>query len=96
MYDRRSPLTVAQQSLGYDLKRVMPGDCIISFSRKDIYALRASVQQQTGHRCCVVYGALPPETRSGQAQLFNDPTSGGWMQRLCPALLGPSLLLCRL
>lgn len=28
------------------------------------------------HRCCVVYGQLPPETRSQQARLFNDPTSG--------------------
>lgn len=29
--------------------------------------------QETKHRCCVVYGALPPETRRQQAKLFNEP-----------------------
>lgn len=29
----------------------------------------------TNHKCCVVYGALPPETRTQQAKLFNDPNS---------------------
>ena len=29
--------------------------------------------QETKHRACVVYGALPPETRRQQAKLFNEP-----------------------
>ncbi|KAL6748021.1 hypothetical protein V8C86DRAFT_3147252 [Haematococcus lacustris] len=29
-----------------------------------------------GFRVCVVYGALPAETRAAQARLFNDPNSG--------------------
>lgn len=28
------------------------------------------------HRCCVVYGALPPETRTQQAKLFNELDNG--------------------
>lgn len=30
------------------------------------------------HHCCLlqIYGALPPETRRRQANLFNDPNSG--------------------
>ena len=34
------------------------------------------VELATKHKCCVVYGALPPETRTQQAKLFNDPGSG--------------------
>lgn len=30
----------------------------------------------TKHRCCVVYGALPPETRTQQAKLFNEQDNG--------------------
>jgi hypothetical protein len=26
----------------------------------------------TNHKCCVIYGALPPETRQHQAELFNE------------------------
>ena len=55
---------------------IQPGDCVIAFSRREIYRLREAIQEATGHKCCVVYGALPPETRSTQARLFNDPDSG--------------------
>lgn len=33
----------------------------------------------TPHKVCVVYGALPAETRRSQAQLFNTPGTG-WVQ----------------
>ncbi len=33
------------------------------------------IEQETSHRACVVYGALPPETRRSQARLFNDPAN---------------------
>lgn len=38
--------------------------------------LQREVELATNHKCCVVYGALPPETRTQQAKLFNDPKSG--------------------
>ena len=31
-----------------------------------------AIEKHTNHRCCVIYGALPPETRRQQATLFND------------------------
>jgi ATP-dependent RNA helicase SUPV3L1/SUV3 len=34
------------------------------------------VERATQKPCCVVYGALPPETRAQQAKLFNEPGSG--------------------
>jgi ATP-dependent RNA helicase SUPV3L1/SUV3 len=75
-YERLSPLSVSDSMRGVSLREIQKGDCIIAFSRKDIYRLRSLVQNTTRHKCCVVYGLLPPETRSSQAQLFNDPESG--------------------
>lgn len=34
------------------------------------------IEGATGLRTCIVYGALPAETRRAQARLFNDPASG--------------------
>lgn len=75
-YKRLSPLRVADQSLGSDLRNVQKGDCIVTFSRSSIFALKSRVERVTGMRCAVAYGALPPEIRSEQAALFNDPDSG--------------------
>ena len=51
---------------------VQAGDCVVAFSRRDIYAIKQFIEQETKHRACVVYGALPPETRRQQAKLFNE------------------------
>ncbi|KAJ7490041.1 P-loop containing nucleoside triphosphate hydrolase protein [Mycena galericulata] len=75
-YDRLTPLEVEETSLEEDLSRVRPGDCIVAFSRSAIFALKREVEAQTKMRCAVVYGRLPPEIRSEQAALFNDPNSG--------------------
>eukprot|EP01133_Synstelium_polycarpum_P010711 gene10711-12458_t len=73
-YERLAPLQVADKSVSLrgGLKK---GDCVISFSRKDILAIKGDVEKR-GLRCAVVYGALPPETRAGQANLFNNLDSG--------------------
>lgn len=34
------------------------------------------IEKYTGLRCALAYGKLPPEVRSQQAALFNDPESG--------------------
>ena len=71
-YTRLSPLKVPQEPLEtiYDLKR---GDCIITFSRSKIFAIKNQIERELKQKCCVVYGRLPPETRSQQAKLFNEP-----------------------
>jgi ATP-dependent RNA helicase SUPV3L1/SUV3 len=38
--------------------------------------LLQAIESATGQRTCIVYGALPAETRRQQARLFNDPQSG--------------------
>ena len=75
-YQRLSPLVVAPRSLERDLGRIRRGDCIVTFSRTNIFNLKREIEATTGLRCAVVYGRLPPEIRAEQAVLFNDPNSG--------------------
>ncbi|KAL8400002.1 hypothetical protein RB594_000419 [Gaeumannomyces avenae] len=71
-YNRLSPLQTMRRSLG-DLRNLEKGDAVVSFSRVGLHRLKAGIEKQTGRRCAVVYGSLPPETRAEQASLFNDP-----------------------
>jgi ATP-dependent RNA helicase SUPV3L1/SUV3 len=71
-YDRFKPLVVEAKTLLGDLKNVRSGDCIVAFSRREIFEVKLAIEKYTSHRCCVIYGALPPETRRQQANLFND------------------------
>eukprot|EP00268_Persea_americana_P008269 TRINITY_DN13199_c0_g1_i1.p1 TRINITY_DN13199_c0_g1~~TRINITY_DN13199_c0_g1_i1.p1 ORF type:complete len:809 (-),score=114.68 TRINITY_DN13199_c0_g1_i1:246-2672(-) len=71
-YERFKPLVVEARTLLGDLRNVRPGDCVVAFSRREIFEVRMAIEKFTKHRCCVIYGALPPETRRHQANLFND------------------------
>ncbi|KAG0584350.1 hypothetical protein KC19_3G204900 [Ceratodon purpureus] len=75
-YERFKPLRLDHNSLNGDFSNIEAGDCIVAFSRKDIFDVKREVELATNHKCCVVYGALPPETRTQQAKLFNDQNSG--------------------
>lgn len=75
-YERMTSMTAEQKSLRADYSGVQDGDAVVAFSRKDIYTVRRMIERQTKFKCCVVYGGLPPETRSAQARLFNDPAAG--------------------
>lgn len=46
------------------------------FHRADIFSIKREIEATTKHKCCVVYGQLPSETRSQQAKLFNTEGSG--------------------
>lgn len=72
-YQRLSPLQMERQSLKGDLKQLRKGDAVILFSRVQLHAMKKHIEQMTGKRCAIVYGSLPPETRTQQASLFNDP-----------------------
>ncbi|TFK24669.1 ATP-dependent RNA helicase suv3 [Coprinopsis marcescibilis] len=75
-YERLTPLTVEEHSLEGDYSKVRKGDCIVTFDRASIFNVKRRVESMTGLRCAVVYGRLPPEIRSEQADLFNNPDSG--------------------
>lgn len=72
-YERLTPLQVAPHSLHGKLTKLEKGDCLVAFSVVAIHALRREIEKQTGKKCAIVYGSLPPETRAQQAKLFNDP-----------------------
>lgn len=59
-----------------DYSKLRPGDCVVAFSRADIFSIRREIEAHTPYKCAVIYGQLPPETRSMQARLFNDPNTG--------------------
>lgn len=69
-YERRSPLEIADGHLS-SYRHVRPGDCVVAFSRREIFQIKREIEVKTGEKCCIIYGQLPPETRSQQARLFN-------------------------
>lgn len=71
-YERLSPLRLDTKSLHSDLGNVRPGDCVVAFSRRNIFAIKQQIENETGLQCAVVYGSLPPEVRAKQAELFNN------------------------
>ncbi|WWC95878.1 hypothetical protein V866_002745 [Kwoniella sp. B9012] len=71
-YNRLTPLVVAEESLNNDWEKVEKGDCVVTFSRTNIFAVKKMIESTAGKKCAVVYGALPPETRAEQARDFND------------------------
>lgn len=75
-YERLTPLNVEEKSLGGSFKNVKKGDCVVAFSRPRIFEIKEEIEKESGMKCAVVYGKLPPEIRSEQAALFNDPDSG--------------------
>ncbi|KAJ1808063.1 RNA helicase, partial [Coemansia sp. RSA 2598] len=75
-YSRLGQLHTSKASLENDWSRIRPGDCVVAFSRNEIFGIKNTIEETTGLRCAVIYGGLPPEARVEQAQLFNDPKSG--------------------
>jgi ATP-dependent RNA helicase SUPV3L1/SUV3 len=73
-YSRYKPLEVESEPL-LDFDAIQKGDCLIAFSKKEVYKLKLEVESKTDHKCAIIYGNLPPETRRQQAELFNDPES---------------------
>lgn len=55
-----------------DLSSVEPGDCIVCFSKNDIYNVSREIEA-SGKEVAVIYGGLPPGTKLAQAAKFNDP-----------------------
>ncbi|OAA58266.1 ATP-dependent RNA helicase SUV3 [Cordyceps fumosorosea ARSEF 2679] len=72
-YERLSPLKTMSTALEGKYHRLQKGDAIVAFSRVSLHALKRQVEQETGRRCAIIYGTLPPEVRVQQAALFNDP-----------------------
>lgn len=70
-YERLGELRVQGRSVGL-LDALQRGDCVVAFSKRLILNLKLEIERQTKLRVGVIYGALPPEIRSLEAQKFNN------------------------
>lgn len=70
-YERLGKLETAKKPVKAH-RNLMPGDCVVSFSKRKILQLKVNIEDQTKYKVAVIYGALPPEIRSEQAQGFNS------------------------
>lgn len=70
-YQRLTPFTVLDHAVE-SLDNLRPGDCIVCFSKNDIYSISRQIEAR-GLECAVIYGSLPPGTKLSQAKKFNDP-----------------------
>ncbi|XP_068586396.1 ATP-dependent RNA helicase SUPV3L1, mitochondrial [Cebidichthys violaceus] len=70
-YKRLTPFTILDHAVE-SLDNLRPGDCIVCFSKNDIYSISRQIEAR-GQECAVIYGSLPPGTKLAQAKKFNDP-----------------------
>ncbi|XP_003783654.1 ATP-dependent RNA helicase SUPV3L1, mitochondrial [Otolemur garnettii] len=70
-YERLTPISVLDHALE-SLDNLRPGDCIVCFSKNDIYSVSRQIEIR-GLESAVIYGSLPPGTKLAQAKKFNDP-----------------------
>ncbi|XP_072236489.1 ATP-dependent RNA helicase SUPV3L1, mitochondrial [Leuresthes tenuis] len=70
-YQRLTPFSVLDHAVE-SLDKLKPGDCIVCFSKNDIYSISRQIEAR-GRECAVIYGSLPPGTKLSQAKKFNDP-----------------------
>ncbi|XP_061735872.1 ATP-dependent RNA helicase SUPV3L1, mitochondrial isoform X2 [Nerophis ophidion] len=70
-YQRLTPFSILDHAVE-SLDNLRPGDCIVCFSKNDIYSISRQIEAR-GSECAVIYGSLPPGTKLSQAKKFNDP-----------------------
>lgn len=70
-YERLGKLSVLEKEVG-SLKNLTKGDCVIAFSKRKILELKCEIERKTSLKVGVIYGALPPEIRSKEANGFNS------------------------
>ncbi|CUM45425.1 unnamed protein product [Debaryomyces fabryi] len=70
-YNRLGKLTVCNKEVN-NFKNLQKGDCVIAFSKRKILELKCEIERSTNLKVGVIYGALPPEIRSKEANGFNS------------------------
>lgn len=74
-YERLAPLTAASSHLR-SFSHVQRGDCVVAFSRRDLFKYKEKIERATGLRCGIIYGSLPPAVRREEARRFNRDAGG--------------------
>lgn len=92
-YFRLSPLKVDNKPIDSKLKSLRPGDCIVAFSKNDLLDWKSEIERLKKSNCSIIYGALPPESRTKQADLFNDSQNNGYEYLVASDAVGMGLNL---
>lgn len=71
-FKRLNELVLQPQSLQGKIGNLKEGDCLISFNRKSIFDYKTKIETLKEAKCAIVYGNLPMENRSRQAEEFNQ------------------------
>uniref|UniRef100_A0A8D8TMU9 ATP-dependent RNA helicase SUV3 homolog, mitochondrial n=1 Tax=Cacopsylla melanoneura TaxID=428564 RepID=A0A8D8TMU9_9HEMI len=72
-YKRLTELTIEDSAVG-SLDNIQPGDCIVCFSKNDVYTVSQGLERRR-KKVAVIYGSLPPTIKLAQAAKFNDPNN---------------------
>lgn len=75
-YERLAPLTAATSHLR-SFSHVQRGDCVVAFSRRELFIYKEKIERATGLRCGIIYGSLPPAVRREEARRFNRDAGAG-------------------
>lgn len=67
--ERKSVLQIAPAPTSF--AQIMPGTAVVAFSRRKLLSYKEAFEGK-GLRCALIYGALSPEVRRGQAAMFVD------------------------
>lgn len=74
-YERLGKLFVEDKPIVDDenknFKDLKKGDCIVAFSKLKILEFKRNIENNSQWRVGIIYGALPPEVRSDEANKFN-------------------------
>ncbi|KAI0990196.1 hypothetical protein GJ496_011982, partial [Pomphorhynchus laevis] len=70
-YKRLTPLVYLNEAVE-SFDNIRKGDCIVCFSKKDIYSINRELDSRN-IESAVIYGSLPPGTKLAQSKKFNDP-----------------------
>lgn len=70
-YERLTELKYLDEAVE-KFDKIRPGDCIVCFSKNDIYYISRQLEMR-GVQCAVIYGGLPPGTKLAQSEKFNNP-----------------------
>ena len=78
-YKRLCPLVPSRKALK-NLHNIMAGDCVVGFSRKELYILKSKIESFNPLlKCCVIYGNLPPDSRREQVRSILPETKHNYM-----------------
>eukprot|EP01065_Artemidia_motanka_P039513 TRINITY_DN4844_c1_g1_i8.p1 TRINITY_DN4844_c1_g1~~TRINITY_DN4844_c1_g1_i8.p1 ORF type:complete len:706 (+),score=98.45 TRINITY_DN4844_c1_g1_i8:128-2119(+) len=65
------------EPMGGDFRRIERGDCVVCFSRKQVFKIKAQIEEsKPGLQVNIVYGALPHDVRESQTREFNKVGDG--------------------